>query len=219
MESIKPYYDWKKRKILIYNFEGPMAIGRDCIEASLRKMQIPLFVYDFFDPRSSRNWILEKEEMIGIIFTGAHNAVDEPFCPYIPKEILQNDLPKLGICYGHELLGKLIGAEIVKCNTDSGEKVDSIAELDLKCMLFDGLSEKEIVPMKHNNMLRNLPENADCIAKTSLTPIAGFECKDMKIWGIQFHPEKNYLHQIIYRNFVNYCYRLYHPETRPDENL
>lgn len=211
MINIKTYNQWKKRKILIYNFEQPNTIGRNTIETSLHKLAIPVIVYNFYE-NCTEKWKNDLNEVIGIVFTGSHASVDAPFSPYIPEEIVDNDIPKLGICYGHEVLGKIIGGEIVKTNVDTGDKLDCIADLSLDCILFKGLNDREIVVMKHNHMLRNLPEGVRVIAKTNLTPIAGFELTKLNMWGLQFHPEKNYMH-FIYTNFANYCYKLFHPES------
>lgn len=212
MSLIEPYYTWKRRKILVYNFEQPNSLGRDSIAESLRSAQIPHEEMNFYSHDHGK-WNSIKETLIGIIFTGSHSSVDAPFCPYVPSEILEYDIPKLGICYGHELLGKILGSEIIKCNNDIGEKMDCIAELEMSCFLFEGLNSKEIVPMRHNNMLRKAPRNSRIIASTQFTPIAGFELKERNIWGLQFHPEKNYLYQNIFGNFANYCYKLFHSET------
>ena len=217
MSHVELYKNWKKRKVLVYNFEPPAVLARDSVEVSIKMMNIPVISLDFFDDKIVDKFNENIADIIAIIFTGSRNAVDYPFAPNIPIEILDNDIPKLGICYGHEILGKLYGANIVDCNTDNGEKLDCIAELSQDCMLFEGLNKEEIVCMRHGKMLVDLPKNSRLIAKTNMCPISGFEITDRHIWGLQFHPEKNHLHEVIFRNFVNYSYKLFHPETIIDK--
>ena len=60
-----------------------------------------------------------------------------------------------------------------------------------------------------NNWMINedtMPAGCNIIASSNLTPIVGFHNPKKKWYGVQFHPEKNYMHNIIFKNFVELCY-------------
>ena len=50
-------------------------------------------------------------------------------------------------------------------------------------------------------MIGELSSDCKKIASTRLTPIAGFENIKKGIFGLQFHPEKGFIGEIIFKNF------------------
>jgi GMP synthase-like glutamine amidotransferase len=39
-----------------------------------------------------------------------------------------------------------------------------------------------------------------------MTPIAGFHHEEKEIWGLQFHPEKDWIGDEVLKNFYQYCF-------------
>jgi GMP synthase (glutamine-hydrolysing) len=56
----------------------------------------------------------------GVILSGGPQSVYDPDAVTIDEHILRLDLPVLGICYGHQLLAKLLGGEVVKQDGEYG---------------------------------------------------------------------------------------------------
>ena len=52
----------------------------------------------------------------GIIFSGGPSTVTKKKFQTIPKKILSQNIPILGICYGLQLIAKLLGGEIKSSN-------------------------------------------------------------------------------------------------------
>src|SRR6266516_4225359 len=48
----------------------------------------------------------------GIILSGGPNSVYDPGAPWLPKYVLDSDLPILGICYGMQLLAHVLGGVV-----------------------------------------------------------------------------------------------------------
>lgn len=130
-----------------------------------------------------------------------------------------NDMNKkiLGICFGHQILGRAIGGKVTRSPTgwDIG-----VRNITLSPSLPSPLSSLEL-PTKlsiiqcHRDELRELPAKAEVIAKSDKTGIEMFRYGD-HIMGIQGHPEYskdillNIIDRLIQRNFIteNFAMRL-----------
>ena len=182
-----------------------MLTTSDLLENSLSLLGIPIIVYDcVVENNLEERWQKDKDLICGVIISGSRTVPEYHLMPAFPSEIIEN-LPTLGICYGHELLGEILGAKIVDCGPN-GEHLSTIAKL-YKNSLFEGIdtSEKWQVTMKHDQMLASLPNGCELIASTALTPVAGFFSPEKNWWGIQFHPEKDWMGNIIFKNFYAIC--------------
>jgi GMP synthase-like glutamine amidotransferase len=197
---IPPFQEWKKRKLLVIHMEAPHLD----VETCLKLARIPFSVLEFDDEKLINKIKTQLNECIGIIITGSINYGQE--LPAVPNMVMEAKVPKLGLCYGCEELGQFLGANIIDCNPPLGEKSEVAAKLE-KCVLFDGIDtdDQTMVTMAHDNMIDKVPDGCRVIASTDLTPVAGFECPDMGIFGLQFHPEKGWLGDIIFKNFFNFC--------------
>ena len=70
--------------------------------------------------------------------------------------------------------------------------------------LFVGLSEKQQVWMSHGDKVTSLPAGFTRIASSENAEIAAIECRERRIYGVQFHPEVHHtLHgRDILKNFL-----------------
>ena len=118
----------------------------------------------------------------------------------LPEEILDSGKPILGICYGYELFMKSAGAKLKRMKI--AEKMVVQARLK-KVPLFNGLSQDTAVYMNHDIMVTEVPTGYEKIAETDRTPYAGLQNVEKKFWGVQFHPEKTWIDEIIFKNFLD----------------
>jgi GMP synthase-like glutamine amidotransferase len=200
LERIPPFKVWKRRKILVLHMETPVL----SVEACLKLAKIPFIAMPYNDADIEKDIKDKMEECFGIIITGSRKVKGQ--LPALPDSVLESKLPKLGLCYGNEILGQHMGAELVRCKNSMGEF--SQVSIDLKpSPLFDGYdtSTKAMAKMEHIYMLKSAPEGCRVIASTKQTPVAGFECLSKNIFGIQFHPEKGWFGDIIFKNFYKIC--------------
>lgn len=101
--------------------------------------------------------------------------------------ILNNDKPVLGICFGHQLIARLLGG-VVEKGREFGRTRIRITKHDA---IFDGWNEFEYVWMSHNECVTSLPSPGEVLAVTENGCIAAFKAllKGNVIYGVQFHPE------------------------------
>lgn len=124
---------------------------------------------------------------IGIIFTGGPNSVYLEESPKVDPAVFDLGVPVLGICYGIQTMADALGGEVVSPQNREYGKTET--EYDVSCALFRGLPQKGVSWMSHTDYVSRMPEGFRCTAHTASTPVAGMECTERKLYGIQFHPE------------------------------
>ena len=99
----------------------------------------------------------------------------------------QGSIPMLGICLGHQAIGKYYGAEIIKAVEPMHGKISSI-EIK-KDPIFRDMPDVIKVVRYHSLVLSTIPENLTPIAFTSKQEIMAIKHNKLPIYGVQFHPE------------------------------
>ena len=127
------------------------------------------------------------KEIKGIILSGGASSVYDKTSPKCDKKIFELNVPVLGICYGHQLIAYLNGGSVVKSKI--GEYGTTKLFLRKKSMLLNGMKKNGKVWMNHQDVVKKLPKGFSVIAQTDASPIAAFENKQKKLYGVQFHPE------------------------------
>lgn len=199
------YKNWKKRKVAVFSADNSV---RSNVKGVLELLDLPAVVFCPDDEDLLERWKKHRKEIYGIIITGSKFDIGETLSPIVPKEMLTSGLPILGICYGHQLLLSALGAQIIECMPPFGESGSSIISIKPN-PLFKGLPENRyIVAMHHRWMVdpNTIPAGCEVIASSKITPVSGFWNAKKKWWGLQFHPERNFMHNIIFKNFIDACY-------------
>ena len=117
---------------------------------------------------------------------------------------IENDIPLLGVCLGHQSIAQAMGGEIIRCHEIIHGKTDSIFN-DQKT-IFNGLPDNFKATRYHSLVVSNdsLPKNIEISAKTNDGIIMGIRHKESRVEGIQFHPESiatDFGHKIL-ENFI-----------------
>lgn len=100
------------------------------------------------------------------------------------------NLPVLGICAGHHMIGLAHGESIVNMGrlADGYREVEVLAEDPL----FDGLPRNILVRQGHEEMITRVPRGFSLLARSSETPVEAVRRAEKGIaYGVQFHPEVN----------------------------
>lgn len=190
-------YDYKKwsQRILVYQ----MDTTQHFIQARLDSLHIRNITINYTEASDD----LSMGDFSGVIVSGSRT---QDSMPDLPHSIIKSKIPKLGICFGHEILALEMGAQIEPCNDAVGEKTHTKLTIS-KSPLFEGLDPNEnyIVDMNHLYEVKSLPAGFTTICSTDLTEIAGYQNLSKKIFGVQFHPERSTIGDIIFQNFHQIC--------------
>ncbi len=136
--------------------------------------------------------VLQKDPDI-VILTGSNFMLSKPdtrmvFQPEMDL-VRETDLPFLGICFGHQLIGAAYGSHVV----DLGHNIREFKEVKLlgKDPLFVGLPYSIRVSESHRQAITRVPGGFRHLAESATSQVEAMCHQERPIYGVQFHPERS----------------------------
>ena len=154
---------------------------------------------------------LKRVNPKGIILSGGPSSVYEERSPQLTKNffnfVKEEKIPVLGICYGLHLIIHQLGGRIKPFKQKEYGKTE--LEILKPGRLLDSLNKRETVWMSHGDQVEIMPQGFAILARTATCPIAAYANEDLKLYGVQFHPEvvhtqkgmkilKNFIEKIVH---------------------
>jgi GMP synthase (glutamine-hydrolysing) len=137
-------------------------------------------------PDISRDELL-KIGPAAVVLSGSPASVLEPGHPEMDPALLEINVPVLGICYGMQLLAKMLGGTVEKGR--SGEYGPAGIEVVNSTGIFSDMKPVLDVWMSHGDHVLKMPEGFKILASTPACPISAMGSDNKKVYGLQFHPE------------------------------
>lgn len=161
------------------------------VEQGLGQTGLPVVIVD---PRTQTP-LPEWHTVAGVIVTGSHAMVtdradwSETLAAWL-REAVAQQVPLLGICYGHQLLAHALGGQ-VDYHPD-GIEIGSVkvctATAAANDPLFHDLPASFMAHVVHRQSVRTLPTEAVVLAHNGFEAHHAFRVGETA-WGVQFHPE------------------------------
>lgn len=137
----------------------------------------------------------DPQEIGALILTGSHSMVTHPspverrLSTWL-KWVIDENVPTLGICYGHQLIAQALGGRVgflkggpelgmVRIECQAAAESDSL--FGIYPMHFEAFTT-------HWQTVLQLPKGAVCIARSERDRHQVVRYKDW-VWGVQYHPE------------------------------
>ena len=140
-----------------------------------------------------------------VISPGPGNPNQSGNCINILKS-LYKEMPFLGVCLGHQIIGQVFGSKIIQAKKLMHGKISKIKSK--KIGILKNLPKTFEATRYHSLIIdkKTLSDSLEITAETEDGLIMGVQHKVYNIHGVQFHPEsiKTKLGIKILKNFVNY---------------
>ena len=116
-------------------------------------------------------------------------------------------LPILGVCLGHQALGEVFGATVVRADRLMHGKTSPIHHDGSE--LFAGLENPFVATRYHSLILEpdSIKDPLQVLARTDQDEIMAIRHRNHLSWGVQFHPESilTDLGKPLLANFLKHC--------------
>ena len=145
----------------------------------------------------------------GIILSGGPSSVYDDGAPLPDKALLESGIPILGICYGMQAMGYLLGGQVVPAERREYGPAD--LRLEGTGGLLDGITPERgnqiTVWMSHGDTVLRPPAGFVSLASTANCPVAAMADAERRLYAVQFHPEVAHTPQgkTVLANFLRAC--------------
>jgi GMP synthase (glutamine-hydrolysing) len=145
----------------------------------------------------------------GIVLSGGPSSVYDDGAPLPDRRLFDAGVPVLGICYGMQAMGYLLGGHVVPAE----RREYGGAELTLEGTggLLDGVEPERdhriTVWMSHGDTVMRPPKGFVSLASTPNCPVAAMADPARRLYAVQFHPEVAHTPQgkTVLGNFLDAC--------------
>ena len=143
----------------------------------------------------------------GIVFSGGPSSVYDEKTPDFNSEILNLDIPILGLCYGHYIVQLGYNGKVAKAPVGEFGYASLKLNPAVKSPLFKGIDPVQQVWMSHQDGVFQLGEGFETVGSTKDCPYAATQNLAKKRFSLQFHCEvkDTPCGNQIFQNFADFC--------------
>ena len=167
-----------------------------CVRRRLGERAYDLTTYNAVVQPASVNWLDGQDALIigGSGDFSVHHPKSVPWVTplrHVIEAALERDVAGFGICFGHQLLGRHLGADVVTDpdTAEMGTVEVSLTETGATDELCRGLPLKFPVHTGHSDCVTTIPNNVELLASNDRLLTQAFKVKDRLFYSVQFHPD------------------------------
>jgi len=131
---------------------------------------------------------LRERSPKALVLSGGPASVYEQGAPAFPTELLDLEIPMLGICYGMQAMVQALGGRVEAAEAGEFGRTE-LTLRDGGGRLLGGLPEEQSCWMSHRDAVFEPPPGFAALAASPGSPVAACEEPARGLYGIQFHPE------------------------------
>ncbi len=168
------------RPVLVVDFGAQYAqlIARRVREAHVYSEIVP--------HTASVEQILAKDPA-AIILSGGPSSVYADGAPTVDPSLFDAGVPVLGICYGFQAMAAALGGTVAQ--TGAREYGRTTVHVDGAGAVLAGSPDEQVVWMSHGDAVHAAPDGFEVLATSAGSPVAAFEDRNRRLFGMQWHPE------------------------------
>ena len=181
-------YLMKNEFVLIIDFGSQVT---QLIARRLRELNVYCEIHPF---NKVHDEFLKKFNPKAIILSGGPASVLNDNAPKPPSSIYDLEVPILGICYGQQIMMKMLGGSVISGSRTSefGKSHVKLNNKSKNIKLLEGLflkDGKEEVWMSHGDHVATIPKDFKVYGVSENAPFAIIGNEKKHFYGVQFHPE------------------------------
>lgn len=160
--------------------------------------------------------VIRAKNAGALVLSGGPASVFEPDAPRMDPAILSLGIPVLGICYGMQLMSRLLGGRVEAA--DEGREYGRTRMVNrIESPLLADISRESTVWMSHGDVVVQPPAGFVVLASTEKTPVAAMADMGRNLWAVQYHPEVNHTPEGT-QMLKNFLFHIAHltPDWKPD---
>ncbi|WP_315095305.1 glutamine-hydrolyzing GMP synthase [uncultured Cellulomonas sp.] len=168
------------RPVLVVDFGAQYAqlIARRVREAN---------VYSEIVPHTASVADLLAKDPAAIILSGGPASVYATGAPFVDPALFEAGVPVLGICYGFQAMAAALGGTVAQ--TGQREYGGTAVEVTSAGTVLAGSPDAQTVWMSHGDAVHAAPDGFEVLATSAGSPVAAFEDRARRLYGVQWHPE------------------------------
>ena len=188
-------------KIILFqcrSIKDPMSFHeRECISKKLCE-NFPVDL-EIINPIYQNASTALLDDCDGIIFGGSgdysvYHPKSRVWCTQLLKvmeEAIKRKHPAFGICFGHQLLGQFLGAEVKtdEKHAEIGTVSLELTEAGKKDDFFNSLSDTFFAQSGHTDYVSSIPNGLELMVRGDKLETQGFKVIDAAFYSSQFHPD------------------------------
>jgi GMP synthase (glutamine-hydrolysing) len=145
-------------------------------------------VYSEVVPHTATVAELVSRKPAAIVLSGGPSSVYADGAPAVDPALFDVGVPVFGICYGFQAMAMALGGTVAHTgDREYGRTEVTVGEKS--GVLHTGLPTRHPVWMSHGDSVTAAPAGFTVTAGSAGAPVAGFEDRDRRFAGVQYHPE------------------------------
>lgn len=131
----------------------------------------------------------------GLLITGSAASVLDPEVAWLPgleafvSAALERDVPILGVCFGHQLVAKLLWGPDALRLSPTPEVGWFEIERTAEDALLEGFPRRFTTFLSHFDEVLEAPAGLECVARSERCGVQAFQVPGRPVWCVQFHAE------------------------------